>query len=110
MSLLLTLLVEGCVFLLWTHAWKRKEISLVVLVNFLTNPAVVWILQMAGMFFYPPVIWGIEIAAEVLVIVVEALVYLKFSKEDGWNIKRPVLLAVTANLASWGIGILLKVI
>ena len=97
-------------FRLWTHAWKRKEISLVVLVNFLTNPAVVWTLQMAGMFFYPPVIWGIEIVAELLVIVVEALVYLKFSKEDGWNIKRPVLLAVVANVTSWGIGLLLKLI
>ena len=97
-------------FRLWTHAWKRKEISLVVLVNLLTNPAVVWTLRMAGMFFYPPVIWGIEIVAEVLVIVVEALVYLRFAKEESWNIKRPVLLAVTANLASWGIGILLKVI
>lgn len=97
-------------FLLWTHTWKRKEMSLVVLVNLLTNPAVVWTLRMAGMFFYPPVIWGIEIVEEVLVIVVEALVYLSFSKEESWNIKRPVLLAVTANLASWGIGILLKVI
>ena len=62
---------------------------------------------MAGMFFYPPVIRGIEIVAEVLVIVTEALVYLKFSKEEGWNIKRPVLLAVTANVVSWGFGILL---
>ena len=97
-------------FLFWTHTWKRKEMSLVVLVNLLTNPAVVWTLQVAGMFFYPPVIWGIEIAAEVLVIVVEALVYLKFSKEENWNIKRPVLLAVAANIASWGIGLLLKVI
>ena len=97
-------------FRLWTHAWKRKEISLVVLVNLLTNPAVVWGLQVAGMFFYPPVIWGIEIAAEVLVIVVEALVYLKFSKEESWNIKRPALLAVAANVTSWGIGLLLKVI
>ncbi len=97
-------------FRLWTHAWKRKEISLVVLVNLLTNPAVVWILRMAGMFFYPPVIWGIEILAELLVIVVEALVYLRFAKEECWNIKRPVLLAVAANIASWGIGILLKVI
>ena len=97
-------------FLLWTHTWKRKEISLVVLVNLLTNPAVVWTLRMAGMFFYPPVIWGIEISAELLVIVVEALVYLKFSKEDNWNIKRPVLLAVVANIASWGVGLLLKVI
>ena len=97
-------------FLLWTHTWKRKEISLVVLVNLLTNPAVVWGLQVAGMFFYPPVIWGIEVAAELLVIVVEALVYLRFAREEGWNIKRPVLLAVTANLASWGLGLLLKII
>lgn len=97
-------------FRLWTHAWKRKEISLVVLVNLLTNPAVVWMVKMAGRLFYPPVIWGIEIVAEVLVIVVEALVYLSFSKEEGWNIKRPVLLVVAANIASWGIGILLKIL
>ena len=97
-------------FLFWTHTWKRKEMSLVVLVNLLTNPAVVWTLRMAGMLFYPPVIWGIEIAAELLVIVVEALVYLNFSKEENWNIKRPVLLAVAANIASWGVGLLLKVI
>ncbi len=97
-------------FLLWTHSRKQKEISLVVLVNLLTNPAVVWTLRMAGMFFYPPVIWVIEILAELLVIVVEALVYLKFSKEENWNIKRPVLLAVAANIASWGIGLLLRVI
>ena len=96
-------------FLLWTHTWKRKEISLVVLVNLLTNPAVVWTLRMAGMFFYPPVIWGIEVVAEILVIAAEALVYLKFSKEEGWNIKRPVLLAVTANVVSWGFGILFKI-
>ena len=95
-------------FRLWTHAWKRREICLVVLVNLLTNPAVVWIVKLAGMFFYPPVIRGIEIVAEILVIVTEALVYLNFSKEDGWNIKRPVLLAVTANIASWGLGLLLK--
>lgn len=64
---------------------------------------------MAGMFFYPPVIWGIEVVAEILVIVAEALVYLNFSKEEGWNIKRPALLAVTANVVSWGFGILLKI-
>ncbi len=97
-------------FLLWTHAWRRREICLVVLVNLLTNPAVVWIVKMAGMFFYPPVIWGIEVVAEILVIATEALVYLKFSKEEGWNIKRPVLLAVTANVVSWGLGLLLKLL
>ena len=97
-------------FCLWTRAWKQKEISLVVLVNLLTNPAVVWLLQLAGMFFYPPVIWGIEVVAELLVIVVEAVVYLRFAREEGWNIKRPVLLAVAANLASWGLGLLLKII
>ena len=79
------------------------------MVNLLTNPAVVWSLQLAGMFFYPPVIWGIEVVAELLVIAVEVLVYLRFAKEEGWNIKRPALLAVTANLVSWGFGILLKI-
>ena len=55
---------------------------LVILVNVLTNPPAV--------------------------VIVEARVYGSFAEKEQWQMRRPVLTAVTANVCSWLLGILLS--
>lgn len=96
-SLGLTLLIELPVGFAMGMRGK-KHILLMILVNILTNPAAVlacWL--------------GVaQIPVEIAVFLVEAGIYYWFSKDEGFTIKHPILLALLANLISWTSGILIQ--
>lgn len=81
---------------------------LVILVNVLTNPPAVLLCWLGRVFlpsaFYRPV----QPAVEAAVVIVEARVYGSFAEKEQWQMRRPVLTAVTANVCSWLLGILLS--
>ena len=96
-SLLLTLALELPAAYCFGYRSIRK-LLLVLLVNVLTNPAAV-LLHWLGI---------AQLPIEIAVVLVEALVYVWFSKDEKWNVPYPVLLAVTANCISWGTGLLIQ--
>lgn len=96
-SLGLTLLIELPIGMVMGLRGK-KYLLLMILVNVLTNPAAVLLCWL-----------GVpQIPVELAVFLVEAGVYYRFSKEGDWNIKQPILLALVANVVSWGSGILIQ--
>ena len=102
LSLGLTLLLELPVAWLWglrsRHDWMTT-----VLVNVLTNPAVVLLnglLSAAGPW------WAVQLPLEAAAIAAEGFCY----DRCGENIRRPYLLALTANCVSYGMGLALNVI
>ncbi len=111
-SLLLTIVVELAVVFFVSRVrfplfgqQQGKGIALVVLVNVLTNPPAV-LLCFLGRLYMPHVseLW-VQLAVEIMVVAVEACIYHSFAKEPQWQIKRPILMAVIANMCSWLIGL-----
>ena len=92
LSLALTLLIESAVALAW--GLRRRDLLLCVLVNVLTNPAVV---LLHSLFPAPPVTLLLEGGA----VAVEALYYRRY----GEHIPRPWLFSLAANALSFGIGL-----
>ena len=77
---------------------EKKHILLMILINVLTNPAAVLLCWLGVA----------QIPVEIAVFLVEAGIYYWFSKDDKWQIKHPILLALLANLISWTSGILIQ--
>lgn len=104
-SLILTLLIELSITFLFGLR-SGKKLLLVVLVNVLTNPPAVLFHWLGSMYlhFFPDL--QIQIAIEIVVITVEALIYHSFTKKEQWQIQKPVLMAIVANLCSWIAGII----
>lgn len=92
-SLALTLAIEGAVARLW--GLRGRAMWLCVLVNTMTNPAVVLLHQ-----FFPG--WGATAALELAAAAAEGVCYARFGVRRAWG------LAVTANGVSFGIGLLLN--
>lgn len=107
-SLVLTLALELAVFACVQRSLTLKTAWLVVLVNLLTNPAAVWIVWVASLFWGAGTARIVEVLVEALVFCTEAWIYLMFSREAAWNIKRPILTACVVNMVSWGIGLILS--
>ncbi len=112
-SLTLTLAVELAVAFMLERAGKPRrgkrwgrEMLLVVLANVLTNPPAVLLCWIGGL--YLPRLWEIpvQLMVEAGVMVVEACIYQSFAHLPRWEIRRPVLLAVAANLCSWLTGVI----
>lgn len=97
-SLGLTLVIEGLVGLCFGMR-TREQLLLLVLVNVLTNPAAVWLCNGLGM----P-----QIPIEILVVIIEYYVYHSFRKSH--SLPHPLLLSLTANGVSWGLGIILQLL
>lgn len=98
LSLGLTLLVEGIVG--WCFGLRsRKQLLLLVLVNILTNPAAVWLHVFAGI----P-----QIHIEIAVVIIECYVYYIFRRSH--QFAHPLLLSLTANGVSWGLGMLIQML
>lgn len=92
-SLGLTLLLEIPVG--WCMGMRNRNcLYLLILVNILTNPAAVFLCWIG---------WK-QLPVEIMVVAVEALVYLWFSRDEQWKIPHPVLLSVLANSISWSLG------
>ncbi len=103
LSLGLTLLIELSVA--FAARVRGLDLLLVLLVNLLTNPVVVY-LSLVGehLLRLPPLL--IQIPLELLVVPAEGICYARLAK----HIRHPWLLAVVANLLSYGCGIALNLI
>lgn len=100
-SLLLTLLLEWLAAFVWGLRGK-KAFLLVTLVNIATNPVAVLTYWLYGM-YCGKALFMVQIGIELVVVIVEALLYKSFAKKESFGIKRPVWFAVFANGLSWGI-------
>lgn len=97
-SLVLTLVLELAFALAWGQRGKY-ELTLVMLVNFLTNPAVVLLYHTAtGLWLWP--VLPVTLLLECSAILVEWLCYCGCSR----SLRRPFLFALTANAFSYGMG------
>lgn len=104
-SLLLTLGIEWAIAFLW-GVRRKKEWLLITLVNIVTNPLAVLSYWLYRIYVAGPSI-AVQVVIEIIVVLAEALIYRSFAKEEGWQLKNPVLLAVVSNIISWGVGLLL---
>ena len=100
-SLGLTLLVEVPVAYCWGLR-SRHDLTVAVLVNVLTNPAVV---LLNGLLSAAPW-WAVQLPLEAAAIAVEGFCY----RHCGENIRRPDLLSLCANCISYGAGLVLNAI
>lgn len=102
-ALLFTILIELAAALLYKIR-SGKKLLLVLLANILTNPPAV-LLHWLGTLYLPalPDLW-LQLGIELLVIILEALVYDSFSTKKEWQLRHPVLLSLTANTCSWLVG------
>lgn len=100
-SLGLTLLLELPVAYYWGLR-SRHDLTVAVLVNVLTNPAVV---LLNGLLSATPW-WAVQLPLEAATIAVEGFCY----RHCGENICRPYLLSLCANCISYGAGLVLNAI
>lgn len=108
-SLALTMVTELAIAFLFGLR-TRENVLLVVLVNVLTNPAAVLCNWLCRLYlpYYNRV--PVQLVIEAAVVIVEAFVYCCFARDGQRQIKRPVILALTANGCSWLLGVLIGVL
>lgn len=99
-SLILTLVAELVFALLWRI--RRRDLPLVVLVNLITNPAVVLFHYLVRI-YTPSITLPVTILLELGAIAAEGYLY----HSRGETIKRPWLFALCANALSYGLGLIL---
>lgn len=108
-SLLLTLILEGGFALLWSlrtpKLCSKRELTLVALVNCLTNPVVVLLANTALAHWHWGALWLIPVL-ELGAILVEWLCYRACSEA----LRRPFLFSLCANLFSVLTGFALNLI
>ena len=99
LALLLTEAVELPVCLLW--GMRGRDLVFVLLANLLTNPLVNVLYALA--YLYPPIPRAVSIAVlEIAAVLTEWIVY-----RSATGAKRPFLVSLTANAASYGAGLLI---
>ncbi len=99
LALLLTEAIEIPVCLLW--GMRGRDLLFVLLANLLTNPVVNVLYALA--YLYTPIPRAVSIAVlEIAAVVTEWLVY-----RSATDAKRPFLVSLTANAASYGAGLLI---
>lgn len=103
LSLGLTLLLELAVALLFGQ--RKKALLLVALVNILTNPPVVLILNLVTMMTGNSLSWLLIVALELAVVAVEGFIYQKGRLLRKWN---PWLFSMILNTISYLGGCLLS--
>ena len=94
-SFILTIIIEAGLALI--TGLKKKDLLLVVLVNIITNPAVIIIYLLLP---YPAVTFITESVA----VIIEAAYYRRF----GVKIKKPYLFSLSANVLSYIIGLVIN--
>ena len=102
LSLLLTLLLEETFALIWgLRGWR--ELTVVALVNLLTNPAVVLLYHLStGLLGWSPV-W-VTAVLECAAVLIEWLCYRSCSEQ----LKHPFLFALLANVISYSAGCIIQ--
>lgn len=108
MSLLITLAISLALTLLFELAFalltgKRADLLLVLLVNVLTNPAVVLLYTLSQQ-YTPLHAIAVKAVLEVLAVLTEALYYRHYASA----IKRPFLFSLAANAVSFGLGLVIN--
>ena len=101
-SLLLTIALETGFFLVIGKR-GRKDLLLVVMVNILTNPAVVLIYWLAAIYTDLGRVIVI-VPLEILAVLTEGFYYKKY----GDSFKRPFVFSLAANAISYGLGVLIQ--
>ncbi|MBQ0042844.1 MAG: hypothetical protein KBS85_05955 [Lachnospiraceae bacterium] len=94
----------------WGGAKKHLlRIILILLVNVLTNPVAVYINALCRIYFESGlwIIW--QLVIELFVVVIEGVIYRSF-KGDVFGIKRPFIMSLILNVASYGLGLLINLI
>ena len=106
-SLILTIIIEEFIAILF-GARMKLEFLIVVLVNTLTNPAMVlyYVLISRCFLSVSPVL--LQLPGETVVFLTEAYVYRYMGVTDKYRFPHPFLLSFAANLISWMSGILLQ--
>ena len=102
-SLILTILIEILISVFFGIR-KRKDIIVIIAVNTLTNPVVVFIANILNIFKIIWLYWVVVIIMEVLVVFVEKTVYekvLNYKKISG------VKLSIINNVISFGLGLII---
>ncbi len=104
LSLIVSLLLTEVIELVFALVWgvRGRELWLVVLVNLLTNPLAVLGYALLRNVLPWPLLW-IQLPIELMVFVLEALLYLRLSR----TIRRPLLFALCINLVSYGLGLVI---
>lgn len=105
-SLLLTIVIEVIVsYALGIRT--KKDIMIVAIVNICTNPVLVYITDCVLLFSYGKIeVYNIMIVImEIIVIIVEYLLYRKYLRYKG---KSPFIISLVNNMISCGIGIILN--
>ncbi len=100
-----TLVLEALIMVLMGEHSKRNFL-LLLLINILTNPMAVYLSYVGKILIDIPEIL-IQLPIEIGVILVEAWLYVWFSKDEKWTIKRPIFLGISANVFSWSIGLMM---
>ena len=102
LSLALTLICEAGFYFI-SGKRDKKDLLLVILVNLLTNPAVVLVYWLAVLYtnLNPGVV---KIPLELFAVLTEGYYYKKY----GSGFKRPFLFSAAANAFSFGIGALIQ--
>ena len=99
--LLVRALDKNCVLLFKAHV--KKDIILVVMVNVVTNPAVVLIYWLT--ILYANINEVLTMAAlEIFAVLIEGYYYNRY----GQGFKRPYLFSAAANVFSFGVGVLVQ--
>jgi hypothetical protein len=101
-SLALTVILETGFFIAIGKRGK-KDLLLVVMVNILTNPAVVLIYRLT-IFYTNLNAVLVVIPLEVFAVLTEGYCYKKY----GHDFKRPYLFSLSANMLSYGTGLLIQ--
>jgi hypothetical protein len=103
-SLGLTVFLEE-VFAIIVGIQYSKDLVLVLLVNLLTNPAAVLCYYILA-FYIEMNILVLKIPIELAAVIIEGLYYRKYAS----SIKKPFLFSVSANILSFGTGLILNAI
>ncbi len=104
-SLGMTIVLEALVMIgLGEHS--KKNMLLLLLINIFTNPMAVYLSYVGNYLIRLPNIL-IQVPIEIFVILVEVGIYKWFSKDENWNIKKPILLGTLANIISWSVGLMM---
>lgn len=99
LALLLTEAIELPICLLW--GMRGRDLIFVLLANLLTNPIVNVLYALASLYTPIPRVASIAVL-EIAAVVTEWLIY-----RSATDAKRPFLVSLTANAASYGAGLLI---
>ena len=106
-SLALTLVLEVAFFLVVRSIkgkLDKKDLLLVVLVNILTNPALVLIFRLTVLYTDANYVIHIIILLEIIATLTEGYIY----KKHGDYFKLPYVFSIAANIFSFGSGLVLQ--